>query len=471
MKVFRLIGFMLLMLLVVGSGVALAEQEDAANEPDAAALSAAPEPSEGIELAAKRTATSQTFLLPDEQLETRIYTSPVNYKDSAGDWKPIENGFEELPSGQLTNGANSFDVSLPEHLDEGSVRLSEDGRWVASELLAASPEPVQLEGGTASYESANGETNFEFSSLANGVKESVEIADPSQPTTFHFRLEAANGLTPELLANGSIEFRDEKGNGVVALPAPTVQDSALAARPEDAASYELEPVGDHWLLTVKINHEWLEQPGRKWPVVLDPSLTIKTISLDCTYGGMSGQTGWGACAPSGQKELLNYVHQVGAEAKSEWARSLLRFDLSAVPAKAYVTKANIGVFAPEEVKSTELSRTGLSISKATKAWTSNVNWLTYDGTNKWSKQGGDNSDPGTYVLTNNRGPQAGWWNLESEGLGRLAEEWLTGATPNNGLLLKLKNDGLGECSVKCVEQTIGVASSAYPIAETDRICS
>jgi RHS repeat-associated protein len=465
-KGIRLIGFMLFMLLAVGSGVAFAEQEDAGNEPDAAALSAGPEPSEGVELAAKRTATSQTFLLPDEQLETRVYASPVNYKDSAGDWKPIENGFEELPNGQATNGANSFDVSLPEHLGEGSVRLSEDGQWVASELLAASAEPVQVEGETASYESQNGETNFEFSSLANGVKESVEIADPSQSTAFHFRLEAARGLMPQLLSNGSIEFRDAEGNGVVVLPAPTVQDSSLDARPEDAASYEMEPAGDHWLLTVKINHEWLEQPGRSWPVVLDPSLTLKTISLDCTYSGMLSQAGWGACAPTGQKELLNYIHQVGAEAKSEWARSLLRFDLSAVPAKAYITKANLGVFAPEEVKSTELSRTGLSVAGVGKPWTEKVNWLTYDGVNKWAQQGGDASTGATIVLTNNRGPQAGWWNLESESLGRLAKNWLTGATPNYGLLLQLRNDGGPfECQKKCIEQTIDVASSAYPIAE------
>lgn len=465
MKGIRLIGFIVVLLLVVGTGVALADKEDAGEASEAAALRAAPEPSEGVELAGRRTSTSQTFLLSDEQLETRVYASPINYKDSSGDWKPIENGFEELPNGQLTNGANSFDVSLPEQLGEGSVRLSEDGQWVASELLATSAEPVQLEGETANYESAGGETNFEFSSLANGVKESVKIADPSQPTTFHFKLEAASGLTPQLLGNGSIEFRDDEGKGVVVLPAPTVQDSALYARPEEAASYELEPAGDHWLLTVKINQEWLEQPGRIWPVVLDPSLTLKTISLDCTYGGMLSQTGWGACAPSGQKELLNYIHQVGAEAKSEWARSLLRFDLSAVPAKAYVTKANVGVFAPEEVKSTQLSRTGLSVAGAGKPWTNKVNWLTYDGINKWSHQGGDTSEGGTFVLTNNRGPQAGWWNLESESLGRLAERWLTGETPNNGLLLKLYSDGLEECNLKCVEQTIAVASSAYPTAE------
>lgn len=465
MKGIRFVAFVLAMLLAVCSGIAFADQEDAGEASEAATLSAAPEPSEGVELAGKRTATSQTFRLPDEQLETRLYASPVNYKDSAGDWKPIENGFEELPNGQLTNGANSFNVSLPEHLGDGSVRLSEDGQWVASELVATSPEPVQAEGETASYESADGNTNFEFSSLANGIKESVEIADPSQPSTFHFRLDASNDLTPQLLDNGSIEFRDEENEAAIALPAPTVEDSSLYARPEDAARYELERTGDHWLLTVKIDQDWLDQQDRSWPVVLDPSLTVKAISLDCTYGGVLSETGWGACGSGGQKELLNYVHQVGPEAKSERARGLLRFDLSSIPSNAYITNTNVGVFAPQEVKSTELSRTGLSLLKATKPWTNKVNWLTYDGVTKWAQQGGDASTPRVDITTNARGPQAGRWNFQDGVLtGQLVEEWLAGKTPNNGFLLELKNDGLFECNVKCVEQTINVASSAYPEA-------
>ena len=142
------------------------------------------------------------------------------------------------------------------------------------------------------------------------------------------------------------------------MPAPTVEDSALYARPENAASYELESAGDHWLLTVRIDQDWLDQQDRSWPVILDPSLTVKAISLDCTYGGVLSETGWGACGSGGQKELLNYVHQVGPEAKSERARGLLRFDLSSIPSNAYITNTNVGVFAPQEVKSTELSQRG-----------------------------------------------------------------------------------------------------------------
>ena len=94
-----------------------------------------------------------------------------------------------------------------------------------------------------------------------------------------------------------------------------------------------------------------------------------------------------------------------------------------------------------------------------------MKWLTYDGVTKWAQQGGDASTPRVDITTNARGPQAGWWNFENGGLTpQLVEEWLAGKTPNNGFLLELKSDGLFECNIKCVEQTINVAWSAYPEA-------
>jgi RHS repeat-associated protein len=418
-----------------------------------------------VEIASKRSATSETFLLPSEQLETRIYSSPINYRGADGDWKPIGDGFEELPNGQLSNGPNSFDVSLPGDLGDGAVRLSEDGQWVSSELQVVNPEPAQLEDGTATYESGNGDTSFEFSGLPSGVKESIEIADPSQPSTFHYRLDASTGLIPQVLQDGSIEFLNKDGEAAVTLPRPTVEDSSPTAGAANAASYELEPAGDHWLLTVAIDQEWLGQSDRSWPVTLDPSMTVKTVALDCNFGGTLSQAGWGTCTSASQPYLSNYRHQVGAEATSEWARSLLRFDVSTVPKNAYITKANIGLYA-EEVVSKELSSTGLEIRKAEKPWKQGVNWLTYDGTNKWAQQGGDSDGPYVFVSTNERGPQAGWWNFESEGVGRTVEEWAKGETINNGFLLELRSDGAPyECQKKCVEKTIKVFSSTNPVTE------
>src|SRR5262249_39627254 len=211
MRGMRLIAAVLAALLVLGCGFALAaDDESSASE---AYVPQQIDP--GPELEAERTATSETLRLPSGQLETRLYGSPINYRDAEGQWRSIEEGFEELDDGSLSNGPNSFDVSLPESLGEEPLRLATDGGWVTTELLGPEPEEVQPEGATASYELAGGDTSFEFSSLPNGVKEDIVIDDLSQPSAFRFELDASSGLAPTLREDGAIVFRDEIGRVVV----------------------------------------------------------------------------------------------------------------------------------------------------------------------------------------------------------------------------------------------------------------
>lgn len=264
----------LLMFLLCATGALAGESEDGG--PDSA-LSVAPIADPGPEIVTERTVNSETFQLPDGQLVTRIYSSPINYRNSEGDLVPIGEGFEELPSGELSNGANGFDVSLPERLGDGPVRVSDGGEWVASELLSADPEAVQFEGETAVYETEEGGTSFEISSLPDGIKEEIVIADSSQPSTFKYALSASNGLTPELVEDGSIEFRDEAGDPVAVVPAPIMEDSASNPAVSAAVHYALTPAeGGGWDLAVVADRDWLTDPVREWPVRIDPSTVLKS---------------------------------------------------------------------------------------------------------------------------------------------------------------------------------------------------
>ena len=140
MKGTRIIGVVaaVSLLLAIGSGIAFAEQEDAGKTNPA--LSEAPVSEPGTEIAADRSATSQTFELPGGAREARIYAAPINYRDEEGKWQPINEGFQDKGS-QITNGENSFEVSLPQQMDEGPVRLSNEEGWVASELVGTPTEP------------------------------------------------------------------------------------------------------------------------------------------------------------------------------------------------------------------------------------------------------------------------------------------------------------------------------------------
>jgi RHS repeat-associated protein len=463
MRGMRLIVAMLAALFALGCGIALAAQDESNDSSPNAPSSAEP----GPEVKADRTATSQTFRLPDGALETRVFANPINYRDSEGNWQPIEEGLEEQPDGSgLTNGTNSFSVDLPERLGEGPVRLSGEDGWISTELLGAELAPAQLEGETATYESADGETAFDFATLANGLKEDIEIASSSAPSTFHFAVDASAGLTPALAEDGSVEFRDESGELVATLPAPSMSDSTPG---EPAVSrdvhYGLEPQGDHWTLTVEADREWLEAPERNWPASIDPTVTVKSPTLDCEIGGKAGQSGWGLCGSGGQKTLtLAYKPQLESS-KDEWSRALLRYSLSTIPTDSYIASASFTAQAPAAAQNTS----GAELRQTTKSWSKYANWrrYNYDGRNDqlWTTEGGDYTTLLGTVLTSERGSQSGPWTfpVAASVVEALAPKTVNGHVQEEPLsfLAKLIDDKARECSkTSCTQRVLSFESSA-----------
>lgn len=150
-------------------------------------------------------------------METQLYKSPVNYRDGEGDWKPIEGGLE-YEGRPLTNGANSFDLSLPVKMGQERSASPEAGQWVSYKLLGEETHPAQFEeGDVARYQAPSG-PDFDRSTLANGVKEEIELPNPSAPNSFRFELEASSVLTPQIEADGLLAFRGGEGEVFAALP-------------------------------------------------------------------------------------------------------------------------------------------------------------------------------------------------------------------------------------------------------------
>ncbi len=436
-------------MIVLGTGIAFGAQNDIegwASEPPDDRL---------VELIDKRTATSKTFQLPDGSRETRIFTSPINYRDAEGKWQPIETGLEEVgeagaEEAAFANGDNSFDLSLPESLGEEPVQISTGEDWVAAELIGSATEDAQLEDGTVSYESTDGGTNFEFIGLPDGLKENIELEDPSQSSTFAYDLAASTGLSAQLVEDGSIELRDDEGKAAFLLPAPTMYDSSGMA-PASAIHYELEARGEgHWRLTVAADREWLERPDRSWPVTIDPTITTVGPSLDCTYTGAAKSEGTSFCASSGWPYL---AAKYSFGASEEWNRTALRFDLSWIPKEASVSSATAGLYSPFAAQQTS----GVELRRAASPWTSALNWTHNTASSLWNTPGGDFGTAGAEVLTAQRGGKAGWWYF-SEGLVPLISEWVALPPLNNGFLLRLLDDQSKECS--CTERSVIFNSSA-----------
>jgi RHS repeat-associated protein len=452
---------MLFALLLTGLAVmalsltpAAARSDEATNE---GASGEAVLPPEATELPGKRTATSDTFRLDSGQLETRIYEAPVNYEDAEGNWQPIEEGLQERPGGAIVNGANSFDLHLPDSLNgESAIRVSTEDAWVAERPTGITTDDAELEGETAVYEAPASGVSYEFSGLANGLKGDIVLADESAPSTFHFLLEASRGLSASLNGDGGVDFRDEAGNLVTTLPAPVMSDSAASPRISQNVHYDLQPREDgSWSLTVEASREWLQSTERVFPVRIDPTLTIPAPSLDCAIfngpnveSNVCGYTGW---------PYLGATAKYLSSGADEYARTLLRFDLSSIPAGASLTSTTLGIYSPSSAKNTA----GVELWRVNnKPWNNTVSWNRYSTGNLWKTPGGDYGEgqhQNMVVSTSQRGTQAGWWTFSQQQLTSIVEQWRSGKVANQGLLLKLSDEHTHEC---CIERAVEWSSTA-----------
>jgi RHS repeat-associated protein len=464
-RVLLVVGLASILALGLDGGIASGDGEVPAEEA----------PSEQrTELPGERTATSNTFRLASGELQTDLYETPVNFEDEEGKWKPIDEELEETSSG-ITNGANSFDLKLPQQVGSGAVRLSEEGQWVSYRFLGTPTEAAEVEGNAAAYEAQSGRFDFELLSLADGVKEAITLNDPSAPSTYRYEMQLAQGLEPQLTEDGSIAIRDSEGKLFATVPAPTIEEAGNGlAGPSDAVHYSLEEGAEgSWVLSVEADEAWLHSPERKLPITLDPGLVKSAATnLDCMIGSLPAPKGWSACGASGTKELTVAYSQTEKQA----VRTFLRFDMGTslsplIPTNSYVQSAKLSLYSPKEAENTP----ALETKRVTKSWSTKINWEEYDKEfltgKKWTTPGGDfTSEGNAEVTTAVRGAKAGWWNFESTSLRNLVRGWVLNNAPiggekiaNQGIVVKQTNETAKECeenSSKCTTRSVVFNSSA-----------
>jgi RHS repeat-associated protein len=449
-----LVSFCLLVLILVAAlgDLAVAEDESTPNPGGA---------EEVIELPRKRSATSNTFELADGRLETRVFQTPVNYRDDEGNWRPIEEELQEAPSGAVTNGDNSFDVYLPEDLDQAPIRVSLEDAWVSEAPVGLDTEPADLQAdGVASYADEGAAASLDYSGLANGLKETINLNDSSAPASYRFNLGASAEVTPTLLEDGSVEFRGAGKELVAEMPAPTMIDAAEAAAPEGAVHYSLESDGSQsWRLTVEADPQWLASPDRSFPVAIDPTMTVPAPALDCIIATTSETEQCGTGGFSYLVAKANYP----TTGPDTFARTLLRFDLSTIPRVAAISSATIGLYSAK----TATSVTKVDLFDVSHSWTNTVGWKRWklksgDGIDElWEKEGGDYgkymSTPTSLTPAQRGGSGPGWWNFSSPDLAWLTQRWVSRYIQNNGVLLKQTDETPRVC---CIERRVQWESSA-----------
>jgi RHS repeat-associated protein len=294
------------------------------------------------ELVGERTRTSVTTRQGDGMLRTTVAAGAVHYRDGAGAWKRIDNAVVETNEAgyAFRNKANSFRALFKSALDGEHLRFAAGGRDFGLRLEGANRRPANVKGNGLTYADAVGGVDLRYDVLSDGVKETLVLPDASSPTTYRFLLSASDdaAMRAERRPGGSWAFF----SGTALAPAfvfdaPVAVDADLNGQPSTPtgpnATLDVRKVGRGFSLVLDLDRDWLKAPERRFPVLLDPTITLDPPVEDASFAATCPN-----CTP-----YVNDRIYVGTDSNNAW-RGALQFDLGDLPAGADVTTATLEAY-------------------------------------------------------------------------------------------------------------------------------
>lgn len=245
-------------------------------------------------IAAKSTATSDYYQNADGTITRRFAEGPINFRDSAGAWQPIDTALVDEPDGRWAEKDNAIGVSFASAGSDTAlttVSLNAD-EVVSTEIAGAASVRPQTDGSRITYPDVLPGTDLVAWPTATGVKESLVLRDATAPTTWIYPLDLT-GLRPVLAADGSVDLLDAAGKTAAMIPAAYAYDSKINPRSGEpatthAVTYKLVTLNGKPALVVSLDPSWLHDPARVFPVTVDPSTLNASVVSTYAESGNPG---------------------------------------------------------------------------------------------------------------------------------------------------------------------------------------
>jgi len=379
---------------------------------------------DGKLVASLSTAVSDTWQPKHGPRITRVYATPVNYRDAHGAWRAIASQLVPSPNGGFVNRANRFTLHVPSTLT--SPLSVQSGARTVSFALEGARGVASVAGSTARFKSALPATDVAYTSTPSGVTEMLRLDSVDAPRSLRFAVSASPGLRAQRLIDGSVHLVDKAAVVRFTIPASVAYRPGSAGPGARVLPSLLARSGRGWVLSVDTGARWLRRALASGAMVVDPTVTVGAASgcsIDQTAPTYNG------CAGSQLSEGYQSPDQL---------RTLLRFDVSSIPSDSVILNAQLGLYA-QSMTGTSSKQVG--VYRLTQSFTSSATWNAYDGTHAWASAGGDFSAGQDAVINPSVGSAAGWTYWYPT---KLVQEWVDGANTdanpagyaNNGLIVK-----------------------------------
>lgn len=179
----------------------------------------------------------------------------------------LENELPSIPAETTKEGTKYFRVQSANvsAVIENPVRKDKDpSKATMDEMIA--PEMCKSE---VKYENALKNTDFIYTNYGYDLKESIVVKQRQEYYRYSFCM-SLDELTPELQKDGSVLLLDSKNSTIFEIPAPYMVDAK--GNISEKVGYSLDKSDTGFILTVIADSEWLNDPQRSFPVMIDPTI-------------------------------------------------------------------------------------------------------------------------------------------------------------------------------------------------------
>lgn len=379
-----------------------------------------------VEVAETTTETSITHAQPDgTTFTTQIAASPVRTKQG-GAWVPIDTTLVEQ-GGVLRPKASASGVHVGVSIggtDAFVKMVSADGRTYALRWPAPLPKPAVSRNVATFADAAGPGADLVVTVLPTGFRHDVVLRQrPAKPLEIRIGVETG-GLTLAEGKGGRLLLTGKGDKLVASAPQPVMVEAAakgrLAQAKREKINTEVITKGGRTELVLRPDHKFLSDAARKFPVRVDPTITLPfNHDVDVHPGN---DADWPADP--------TYPFLLAGTFGGGPSRVHLRFDTTGLSG-ANVTEAKLALTNIDAQDCGPTVGAGIQVRRLTGAWDeNNLHWGNKPGSTTEDAQ----TNRAAYGQACDSGAAAMEWTITG-----IAQDWAAGAA-NHGLVLQHPNE-------------------------------
>ncbi|MFC4546942.1 DNRLRE domain-containing protein, partial [Paenactinomyces guangxiensis] len=310
-----------------------------------------PKPKRVKELVKKRKQNVKFHELSDGRIEAEISTTPVHYKDKKGKWQNIDLSIgpsQEEAGYEYASTKNTFQSFFSSKLSSSFMKM----KWGKHQLKvgvekgnALSRKP-EIKGNQITYFDLFPDTKVNYEVFSDSVKEKIILEKVPQDFTFQYSFEM-EGMKAHQQNDGSIAFvSTREDRALFTIPKPFMYDSQndpsspYGKTWSPKVTQKIEQNGSRAILTITADQNWLKDPKRKYPVVIDPTIVIQPTPGEDAQD--SQDTMITSSSPNSNFNE-SWKMSVGSD-PAQTSRALVKFDLSGIEAGTQIDSARVELY-------------------------------------------------------------------------------------------------------------------------------